>query len=662
MTPATEPADEAVRLATLCELRLLDTPREERFDRITRLAAHTLGVPIALLTLVDSRRQWFKSAIGIALAEMPREVSICSHALLGSGTLVVPDASADPRFADYPGVCGEPGVRFYAGRPLRAPNGATVGVLCVIDLRPREFSAADAAALEDLAAIAEAELSGLERKAAEAALRESETRLRRLAEEQSILLSQTRDFVYRHDAAGVFTYLSPAVEQITGRTTEDWLRHYSSYLTDHPTNANVVAYTEETMRTGKQSPPYLVEVFHRDGHRVMLEVHERAYLEKGTIAGIIGVARDITERHRAQEALRESEERYADLVRESPDPILRLDPGGRITAFNPAAERLSGLGAAEVHGFAFASIVLDAESAAQAQAELARVLAGEDRPLFEVDWLTRGQGRRMLEANAHAIRHGSETVGLQVTLRDVTERKRTEQRKDEFISTVSHELRTPLTSILGSLGLLAGGAAGGLPEASLKLVSIARRNGERLLRLINDILDLDRLKSGKIDLRPRTLEIAQVIEQAVESDRAFAERYGVAFEVDRPLPAARVQAAPDRLAKVFSNLLSHAVKFSPALQPVRISATCDDGWVRIAIRDHGPGIAEDFRPRVFERFAQADTSDMRPRGGTGLGLSIAKGMVDRMGGRLAFESRPGEGTTFLVELPEFRDDRAEGPG
>ncbi|MDH3460804.1 MAG: GAF domain-containing protein, partial [Burkholderiaceae bacterium] len=172
------PANEPVRLAALCALDMLDTPAEERFDRITRVAQRHFGVQIALVSLVDADRQWFKSRQGLAALETPRDVSFCGHAILSEDVFYVPNALQDPRFADNPLVTGGPEIRLYAGAPLRAPGGERVGTLCVIDSRPRELSTEDFAMLRDLADGVEAELERTELHASQLQLRSAENRLR----------------------------------------------------------------------------------------------------------------------------------------------------------------------------------------------------------------------------------------------------------------------------------------------------------------------------------------------------------------------------------------------------------------------------------------------------------------------------------------------------
>jgi PAS domain S-box-containing protein len=254
--------------------------------------------------------------------------------------------------------------------------------------------------------------------------------------------------------------------------------------------------------------------------------------------------------------------------------------------------------------------------------------------------------------------HGQVFVAVQ---EDVTERKRIERVKDDFVSVVSHELRTPLTSIRGSLGLLAGGAVGEMPEGARLLLDIAANNCERLVRLINDILDMEKIESGKMAFVPVPVDLAPLVEQAVLSNRAYAQGFGVEIRLAEAMPG-RVLADPDGLHQVLTNLLSNAVRHSPRDGIVEVGVGYGGGKLRVAITDHGAGIPASFRPRVFEKFAQAaDTSSTRREGGTGLGLSISHAIIERHRGRIWFDSEVGAGTTFTFELADLDADSAPLP-
>jgi signal transduction histidine kinase len=217
---------------------------------------------------------------------------------------------------------------------------------------------------------------------------------------------------------------------------------------------------------------------------------------------------------------------------------------------------------------------------------------------------------------------------------------------------VSHELRTPLTSIRGSLGLLAGGAAGDLPEAARSLLDIAASNCERLVRLINDILDMEKIESGKMAFVPEPVALAPLVEQAVLSNRAYAHGFGVEIRIEEAVPG-RVLADADRLHQVLTNLLSNAARHSPRGAAVEVRVRRAAGRLCVSVADRGAGIPPEFQPRVFEKFAQADTSSTRREKGTGLGLSISRAIIERHGGRIWFETAPGAGTTFSFELADL---------
>jgi signal transduction histidine kinase len=252
-----------------------------------------------------------------------------------------------------------------------------------------------------------------------------------------------------------------------------------------------------------------------------------------------------------------------------------------------------------------------------------------------------------------------------VVIRDISERKRVERLKDNFVAMVSHELRTPLTSISGSLGLLIGNAVGPLPASVLRLITIAQNNCQRLVRLINDILDVEKIESGEVPFHLKPVEVRALAFQVIEANHGFAQAHSVFVRLDGTASGAQVEADPDRLAQVLTNLLSNAIKFSPPHQEVSVGIEETSQSVRISVRDRGPGIPDTFKPHVFERFARADESDARTKGGTGLGLSIVKQIVTRLGGQVAFEAATGGGTIFKVDLPRLpsaRDAAAADPG
>ncbi len=236
------------------------------------------------------------------------------------------------------------------------------------------------------------------------------------------------------------------------------------------------------------------------------------------------------------------------------------------------------------------------------------------------------------------------------TLMDLTERKRVEQMKNDFVSTVSHELRTPLTSISGALGLIVGGALGSAPPTMQQMLEIAYRNSLRLGHLINDLLDMEKIAAGKMSFELREHSLGDLLEESRASNQALCEQHGVRCTLEHPTDVL-VWVDGLRLQQVLGNFLSNAVKFTPEGGEIRLHSSLRGTKVRISVTDQGPGIPEAFRSRVFEKFAQADASDSRQKSGTGLGLAITKELIERMGGTVGFDCVPGQGTTFWCELP-----------
>ena len=350
---------------------------------------------------------------------------------------------------------------------------------------------------------------------------------------------------------------------------------------------------------------------------------------------------------------------------ESSDGTFILNGDGEIEALNGAAERMLG----RPRDTMLCTPILDIMDLAPAGETpfVARLEAAngplEAAPMREVV-LRRFDGAEVPADVTLRAMHMQDGRYIAVYARDISDRKRVERLKDEFVSTVSHELRTPLTSIAGSLGLLVGGVTEALPEGPARLIGIAHANCQRLVRLINDILDVEKIESGKMKFDLAPLALAQVAERSIDAVRGYAEQLGVTISLEVDEADLAIRGDLDRLVQVGANLISNAVKFSKTGDRVEVTARKWGRLARITVQDHGPGIPEEFRARMFTKFAQADSSDTRQRGGTGLGLVIAKEITERHGGRLWFDSLAGKGTAFHIDLPlsEVLERSTEGDG
>ena len=254
---------------------------------------------------------------------------------------------------------------------------------------------------------------------------------------------------------------------------------------------------------------------------------------------------------------------------------------------------------------------------------------------------------RILDIRRESIRGGR----FIMTARDVTQERQISRLKDELVSTVSHELRTPLTAISGALGLMAGGAAGDLPDRAKQLVAIGSKNAERLIHLVNDLLDMDKLQSGKLVFHFDERELGLLLTESVEQIEPYAERFGVKLALERPSEAVVAKVDSNRLCQVMTNLLSNACKFSPSGGTVRISLQRVGDSAQISVADEGPGISPEFRARLFKRFEQEEGAHQQGHAGTGLGLAISKAIVEAHGGSIALDPAAKKGATFRVELP-----------
>ncbi|QZY30080.1 ATP-binding protein [Nocardioides coralli] len=338
------------------------------------------------------------------------------------------------------------------------------------------------------------------------------------------------------------------------------------------------------------------------------------------------------------------------------DGIYGVDRSGRISFVNPSAAEALGFRTDELLGREAHGLFHSDHDVEECYVHLAvhAATAGSD---IEDEYRRVGERAFPVEVTASPLVHreGEDPVGAVVVFRDVTQRREVERMKNEFLSVVSHELRTPLTSIRGSLGLLAGGAVGELDPRAAAMVSVASESSERLTRLINDLLDMERITAGGRALRLTAVDAGDLVRSAV------AQMEGAAVPRDVVVSAGpsegRVLCDEDQVLQTLANLLGNAIKFSEAGGEVVVSAAVEGEHVLFRVRDQGRGIPGDKLGLIFEPFAQVDSSDAREKGGTGLGLAICRAIVDHHGGRIWAESRPGQGTTMLFTLPAATGDR-----
>ncbi len=375
---------------------------------------------------------------------------------------------------------------------------------------------------------------------------------------------------------------------------------------------------------------------------------------------------EIEERRSAEETAHTAEAQNRLILESAGDGIYGIDLQGKTTFVNKAAASMVGYSLEELIGQPIHDLIHhsypDGTPYPIHECPIYATMADGEMHMVENEVLWRKDGTSFpIEYTSTPLTKDQTIVGAVVTFRDITERLKVDRMKTEFISTVSHELRTPLTSVFGSLGLMRGGAVGELSDQAKKMIDIAYKNTDRLIRLINDILDLEKMESGRMQYKLETLEVSKLVERSIEANKSYAKQYNVTFALVGTVPKVKIHADRDKLEQVLTNLFSNAAKFSPENGVVEVAIIPADETVRVSVTDQGPGISQEFRGRIFEKFSQADSSDTRQKGGTGLGLAICKAIIEELGGTIALESETGKGTTVFFDLPMPSQAEAVSP-
>ncbi|WP_414662243.1 PAS domain S-box protein [Horticoccus sp. 23ND18S-11] len=650
---ASVPPNESRRLAALRAHGILDTPPEPVFDDLARLAAQLCGTPIAAMSLVDATRQWFKARIGLSLCETNRETAFCAHTILQPDhPLIVPDARLDPRFADNPLVTGAPHLRFYAGAPLVSSDGTILGALCVLDVEPRNLSAAQTDALIMLA---------------RQAMRQIEAR--QIAVhliEQKAALDQ-HGSVAIADLEGRLTYVNDRLCALSGYTREELLDVNADLSrAAHP----VHSFFRESWATVTAGATWRGEVQGNTKSGDALWTQATVVPMKnaeGRSWQYVAIGIDITPRKRNEEQLH----LLVSALQQANEAIIITDadlnrPGPRIVFANAAFTKATGYSLAEVIGRSprisqgprTERAVLDRLRAALSRGDTFQgetVNYRKDGSTYEVEWQI-----APVRTPAGHITH------FVAVYRDISERRAFERQlerarddalesvrlKSRFLANMSHELRTPLNTINGISATL---VEQDLPAAAKDAVKLIHQCGENLLENIQTILTHSTLEAGKATLDTKPFSVAAVVLNAlrVTSEAALRKSIEVGYDLDPRLPA-EFSGDPFRLQQVLVNLIANAIKFTDSGRVhlrLRAAPLSQGRWeLNFSVADTGIGIAPGNLGKLFKPFSQADDSTTRRFEGTGLGLAISKSIVDLMGGRITVASRPGVGSIFRVTL------------
>lgn len=459
-------------------------------------------------------------------------------------------------------------------------------------------------------------------------------------------------FMFRPDTLG-FIYVSLGATMQLGYSSEELLRMSPLDIKPEFSEASFRQRLQPLLDGDKTLVMFETVHRHKDAHLIPVEVSIQLLSEPGQEPLFVNVVRDITERKAAERVMRENAQYTQAILDNVIDGIITIDSRGTIQSINLAGENIFRYKAAEIVGKNVKLLMPEpyhSEHDGYLQnyhaTAIPRVI-GSGREV---------EGRRkdgsvfpMDLAVSKSVHQGQPLfIGL---VRDITERKRVDSMKTEFVSTVSHELRTPLTSISGALGLIAGGALGELPEQARLMLDIAYKNSKRLAVLIDDLLDMDKLAAGNMQLDLQVQLLMPLVEQTLAAVSAYGDQHQVRFALIERADQAQVRVDGGRLQQVLTNFLANAVKFSPSGAQVEVAVRLQQDGVRVEVIDHGPGIPGEFCKRIFQKFSQADSSDSRQKGGTGLGLAISKELIERMNGVIGFDSEEGRGARFYFQLP-----------
>ncbi len=695
------PDNELQRLLALHNLAVLDTTAEERFDRLTRLAGLVFNVPIALVSLVDSERQWFKSRQGVQACETGRDISFCGHAILQPEIFEVSDASKDHRFADNPLVTGAPHIRFYAGAPLFSANGYGLGTLCIIDIKPRQLSEVQRKILRDLADAVAAELNG-------SSLQSLNTSLIQAKQLSDTISRAQQKFISEPDRRRAFDNLLADILKLTKseygfigevRYKADGAPYLKTYAITNiawsdDTRAFYAAHAPKGMefynlntlfgaaltsgepvianapyqdprRGGLPDGPPAMHAFlglpvHRHGKlNAMLGVSNRPggydqslihFLEPLLVTlGQLVEASQLQNKHAEAQHLLQLLSKVAS---QTTNGVVITNCAGEIEWINDGFTRITGYCLSEITGRKPGE-VLQGPKTDPNTVKLMKAALLAEKP-FDVEIINyhRDATPYWIQVQCSPLYNDNGTLkGFMAIESDITGRKKLEQIKNEFVSTVSHELRTPLTSVCGALDLVASGKLGPLNDATQQLLLLAQNNGQRLKFLINDLLDIEKLSQGKLEFDLKVQQLQPLLHQVAENHKTYGLERHIDITLELPAEEILVRVDGQRLQQVLANLLSNAIKFSPHNSSVRLQVQKKGDKVRVSVADSGPGVPEVFKSRIFERFSQADSSDNRKVGGSGLGLAICRELIVQMNGSIGYDSVEGLGATFWFELP-----------
>ncbi|MEO6524720.1 MAG: PAS domain S-box protein [Mucilaginibacter sp.] len=643
--------NEVERIAALESYQVLDTLPEKDYDAITRLASYICEAPIALISLVDTDRQWFKSKVGFQVNETPRTDAFCRYTILGDEIMEVPDALLNERFVDNVLVTGEPNIRFYAGAPLIDNDGHHLGSLCVIDSIPRKLTFEQRDALTTLSREVISHLTLRKQK------RELEETLK-LHNEFYNLFNNSPEIHCIMDRDTNIELINDSVTRILGFTPKESIGHPIWYFFPAGDRERVLHVVEEGLKSHKKAYDLETRIVTKSGEIKWVSWSVIAKDERWYASG-----RDITD----QKQMLADLEQLSLVASKVSNGVVISNADNKVMWINEAFEKITGYSIDDVHDNHLGDVLrgeLTDISIISKSRELSKA-----KQSFEVDLLIyRKDGQPLWISVINSIildANGNIDKYVEVII-DITAKKKAEleliatkeealqlnRAKDMFISVMSHEIRTPLNAVIGISHLLMDDN----PNPSQKEnLSILKFSAENLMTLINDVLDFTKVETGNIELEKINVDIRELVNSVVNSMQFKAQAKGIYLKtkIDESLPQF-IKGDKTRICQILLNLVGNSLKFTQeggiVIDLKVIEQTNKEVRIRFEVSDTGIGIAADKINTVFESFKQADANITRLYGGTGLGLAITKRLVELHDSRINVESVYGQSSKFWFSI------------
>jgi PAS domain S-box-containing protein len=486
--------------------------------------------------------------------------------------------------------------------------------------------------------------------------------------EQALLTSETRykhvvenslGFVFTCTLEGRLTSLNTFTAESLGYKPEDL---NGKPLTDLLPKPGIQSF-RESLKTVISTGEFqgTIPFLRKDGAERQIAFRSRRMDLPGSTSFVLTHGMDVTEQQDAEIELNLVRRQQELILAAVEDGIYGMDMEGKLSFVNPAGARMLGFKAEELQGKDIHDLIhhshADGTQHSKANCPILIGLRRREAVRIRDDVFWRKDGTKIpVEYVASPLIDEGAIAGMVVAFQDISERRRLEKMKDEFISTVSHELRTPLTSLRASLGLISSGTLDKRPEKQKQMLEVAIGNCDRLVRLVNDILDFDKVEKGGMPLNLEVLPVSDILRRAADVEHEAAIKAQITFRFDMPSDL-MVRVDLERMLQVLAELVSNAIKFSPPQTIIRLSAhAIANDEVCISVEDQGRGVPQEKLDMIFERFQQGDASDSRALGGTGLGLAICRKIVEQLGGRIWAESNDGKGSKFLFTVPLGRKE------